>query len=117
MTHDEIRAYNERDARVTFSLLEQARVIRERELFRARVMLCDLMHGRSMRERAARELGVALELEAHGAPAEAVTASLEVAAHWEWIASITEKGQVLWGERRNRDGVTAEDAERERSSS
>lgn len=73
-------------------------------LLRARTMLCDLLQGRMIRRHAEEGLQVALDVERYGAPAEVVTKELERAAHWEWMASITERGQVLWGNRSNRCG-------------
>lgn len=80
-----------------------------------RVKLCDLLWGRKMRSRARLELQTALSMEELGAPCEDVTRVLERAAHMEWIARVTEFGQVLWGERYDRQGRRPEDVEGERA--
>lgn len=80
----------------------------DRELFRARATLCDLLLGRVFRGHAERELGVAFECERYGAPPATVTEGLDRAAHLEWIAQKSEWGQILWGCRLNRDGQKPE---------
>lgn len=79
------------------------------ELWRARVALCDLLQGRRLRSYARQELGLALQMEALGAPPEAVNGALACAAHWEWIAVRCELGQILWGCRYDRQGRCPED--------
>lgn len=75
-------------------------------------MLCDLLWGRWIRAFAERELADALTVEALGAPRAAVTEALDRAAHYEWMAARSEQGQVLWGERLDRQGRRPEDADR-----
>lgn len=107
--NDGIARYCEVDLRVTAILLEEAETIRARETLRWRVTLLDLLLGRSMRERARLQLEDALWIEARGWPAGAVDELLDAAAHLEWIATVSERGQVYWGGRLNRDGRRPED--------
>lgn len=79
------------------------------ELWRARVALCDLLQGQRLRSYARREFDAALDMEALGAPPEAVTQGLAGAAHWEWMAVRCELGQILWGCRYDRQGRCPED--------
>ncbi len=77
---------------------------RAKALLEARTTLCDLLIGRSARLHASEELAIALRMEAIHASPLAVTLVLCRAAHWEWIAGISERGQVAWGQRLNRCG-------------
>lgn len=79
-------------------------------LWTGRVMLCDLLQGRIFRKYAQAEFEAALSVELLGAPRFAVTDILERAVHREWIASIAEKGQVLWGGRYDRERRLPEDS-------
>lgn len=76
----------------------------ENALRRARSVICDLLQGRALRMHAEETLRAALRCEELGAPRYVVVRELERAAHWEWIAMISERGQVLWGGRLNRCG-------------
>lgn len=67
-----------------------------------RIALCDLLWGRMFRSRASVFLEDALALERLGVPRSAVEEVLHRAAHAEWLASISEKGIVAWGDRVNR---------------
>lgn len=101
--------YNDEDARIVGFLHAQSERLLNKWLFEVRVTLCDLIHGRIIRARAEQIFGEALWLEAVGASRAAVTEALENAAHLEWIATISERGQVYWGGRKNREGKTPED--------
>jgi hypothetical protein len=75
------------------------------ELLEARVAFCDLLHGRQLRMRAEYMLAGAIVLESsYGVPSGIVTEELDRAAHMEWIAMVTERGQVCWEHRINRRG-------------
>ena len=76
----------------------------EERLMDYRMRLCDLLQGRIIRARGYKQLAVALELEVLGAPVTSVREALDIAVHWEWMATIAESGQVLWGGRNNRLG-------------
>lgn len=69
-----------------------------------RTALCDLLIGRRLRARAEEQLAQALWCEQHQAYRSVVDEQLAQAAHWEWIATISERGQVFWGNRHNRCG-------------
>jgi len=101
--------YSERDAEVSSALLGKlTALVEERQaarLLEVRVMLCDVLLGRVMRLDADKRLAEALDMEARGAPVKVVEQLLDGAAHMEWIASITERGQVHWGGRRNRQDM------------
>lgn len=77
----------------------------EYALKRARSVICDLLQGRVLRLHAEETFQSALWCEQIGAPREVVVRELERAAHWEWIAMISERGQVMWGGRLNRCGM------------
>lgn len=106
---DEVQAYGAMDAAVTERLFETVKQREAELLWDYRLRLCDLLHGRVIRAQALKELANALELEALGAPVEAWGQALDRAAHWEWMATITERGQVLWGRRNNRLGRPEEE--------
>lgn len=106
---DELVRYNDVDARLTQVLYEHSQRLLAVWLFEVRVTLCDLLQGRIIRARAEELLASALELEADGFPREVVSERLDSAAHLEWIAGISETGQVYWGGRKNRQGKSAED--------
>lgn len=80
-------------------------------LDRERIALCDLLQGRIFRIHAGELLADALELEALGLPSEglfpheSLDAQITRAAHWEWVAGISERGTVAWGLRFNRCGL------------
>ena len=76
------------------------------DLHNARCALCDLLVGRSFRLYAAVQLAAALDLEVGGLR-EAAIDFLERAAHMEWMATISERGEVRWGGRMNRCGYQA----------
>lgn len=80
-----------------------------KEIAEARTALCDLLWGRWIRARAADLLEQALWTESQGATAASVQHLLETAAHWEWIAAISERGQLMWGMRNNRCGRAEDD--------
>ncbi len=101
--------YSDEDARIVGVLYENSQRLLAKWLFEARVTLCDLLHGRAIRAAAWRRLEDALDIESHGAPALAVSELVDSAANLEWIATITERGQVYWGERKNRTGKSPED--------
>lgn len=70
-----------------------------------RTALCDVLLGRWLRGAMAQVIFErALLLEHLGAPRRVVDDELDNAAHAEWIATITEKGTVVWGGRHNRCG-------------
>lgn len=69
-----------------------------------RVTLLDVLQGRVMRQHAWEAFEATLDTERLGAPRAVVDRCLDQAAHWEWIAGITERGQVAWGARVNRCG-------------
>lgn len=71
------------------------------ELMEERIKLCDLLMGRWFRMRAAELLFEALVCEQCGCYMEA-DLTFRRAAHAEWIAVITERGKVIWGNRVNR---------------
>ena len=75
-------------------------------------MLCDLLWGRWIRSFATREFEMALVIEEQGALPAEVTEFLDRAAHWEWMAARSEQGQILWGERYDRQGRRPEDGDR-----
>jgi hypothetical protein len=83
-----------------------------------RVILCDLLIGRWLRGNAEKLLNRALELEqlAHverfseGWQA-AVEGDLDSAVGMERIATQSERGLILWGERFTRDGLRPEDCD------
>lgn len=77
------------------------------ELMKQRVTLLDLLVGRSFRLEAGLQLEGALTAEKWGLPQVAAD-GLVRAAHWEWIASIAERGTVRWGARFNRCGYQSE---------
>jgi hypothetical protein len=76
------------------------------DLAEARTALCDLLIGREIRAKADEQLEYALWLESKRVTRASVDDALANAAHWEWMASITERGKVLWGNRNNRCGRT-----------
>lgn len=78
------------------------------ELRVARTQLSDLLIGRMFRLHAQDTFEVALDIERHGAPRDTVTHELERAAHQEWVAVRSERGQVVFGGRLNRCGSADE---------
>lgn len=77
-------------------------------LWKQRAVLCDLITGHMLRVRAAQMLESALESEALGFPLAIVQQDLDAAAHMEWIAEKSERGQILWGGRYDRYGRNPE---------
>jgi hypothetical protein len=76
-----------------------------KELQDARAALCDLLIGRRFRIRAREFLDAALYLDTLGATDFFILDELlGQAAHCEWLACISERGQVRWGGRLNRCG-------------
>ena len=100
--------YSERDGVVTWVVFDAIEKRQAALLLWYRVAVCDLLHGRSFRAHAKQRLQDALDFEAGGAPRQLVTEELDVAAHMEWVALITECGQVRWGRRQNRVGESVE---------
>lgn len=106
---DFLRSYGAEEAAIVARLHEHSGRLLAQYLFEARVTLCDLLQGRFLRAHAWHRLEEALDLEARGVPEQVVTERLDNAAHLEWVASISERGQVYWGGRKNRDGRRPED--------
>lgn len=61
-----------------------------------RLKLCDLLQGRVFRLHAEGMIVAAIDIERRWTCVD-VTGQIERAAHFEWIALITERGQVAWG--------------------
>lgn len=71
-----------------------------------RAALCDLMIGRTLRQKAENNLAFAIACESDPilCVGNVINEMIAQAAHWEWIAVQAEQGQIGWGGRFNRCG-------------